>query len=177
MMTLTQTSTNGGSQELAITEKLLYINRVTKVVKGGKRLRFSALVVAGDNQSRVGIGIGKASEVPEAIRKGGVQAKKNMVTVVRKGTTIHHDAIANFGASKVLLKPATPGTGVIASDTVRAVLELAGIRDILSKSLGSPNRTNVVKATMRALTSLRDPAKEVSRRRGVPEAKTEKQDA
>lgn len=176
-MTLTQPKPNGETEELAITEKPLHISRVTKVVKGGKRLRFSALVVAGDGHGRVGVGTGKANEVPEAIRKGGVQAKKNLVSVPRRGTTIHHEVLARFGASKVLLKPALHGTGVVASDTVRAVLELAGIQDILSKSLGSSNRHNVVKATMLALTSLREPEKELARRKGIPAGQAEKANA
>lgn len=157
--------------EPVINEKPLHINRVTKVVKGGKRLRFSALVVAGDGVSRVGVGTGKANEVPEAIRKAGARARKNMITVPRRGTTICHEILAHFGASKVLLKPAAPGTGLIASETVKAVLELAGVEDVISKSLGSPTRINVVKATMNALSSLRDPEKELVIRKGAPASK------
>ncbi len=164
-------------QEPAITEKTLYINRVTKVVKGGKRLKFSALVVAGDGNGHVGVGHGKASEVPEAIRKAGVQARETMIAVPRRGTTIHHEIIARFGASRVLLKPASPGTGIIASATIGAVLELAGIKDVLSKSLGSPNRTNVVKTTMLALGKLRDPEKEIARRKGLSGSKVEEANA
>jgi small subunit ribosomal protein S5 len=163
--------THDQAPEVTISDKALHINRVTKVVKGGKRLRFGALVVAGDGNGRVGIGTGKATEVPEAIRKAGVRARKDMITVPRRGTTIYHEIVAHFGASKVLLKPAAPGTGIIASEAIKAVLELAGIGDVLSKSLGSPNRINVVKATIQALASLRDPEKEVALRKGVPESK------
>ncbi len=160
----------GESQEPTISEKALYINRVSKVVKGGKRLRFSALVVAGDGDGHVGVGMGKAAEVPEAIRKAGAQAKKRMISVPRRTNTIPHDVIAQFGASKVMMKPAAPGTGIVASDTMRAVLELAGVKDVLAKSLGSSNRVNVVKATMSGLSSLRDPKTEIPKRRGMPTA-------
>jgi small subunit ribosomal protein S5 len=141
--------------ELTINEKLIGIDRVTKVVKGGRRLRFRALVVVGDGNGHVGFGLAKAKEVPEAIRKAGSLGRKTLITVPIKGTTIPHEVIAKFGASKVLLKPAGPGTGVVASSSVRAVLNAAGIRDILTKSLGSSNPMNVVKATTLALANLR----------------------
>ena len=158
------------SAELELSEKLVYINRVAKVVKGGKRLRFSALVVVGDGQGRVGAGLGKAQEVPDAIRKAGYYARKNLITVPLKGTTIHHQVKAELGAAVVLLKPAQPGTGVIAAGAVRAVVEMAGIKDILTKSLGCANSFNVVQATLKALSTLRNPQEWVAERRGSREA-------
>jgi SSU ribosomal protein S5P len=143
--------------ELAIEEKLLDINRVTKVVKGGKNLSFRALMVVGDGKGHVGSGLAKATEVPEAIHKAGAMARKGLIEVPIVNGTIPHEILAKFGASKILLKPAAPGTGVVASNTARAVLELAGIKDILSKSLGSSSKINVVKATMIALANLKKP--------------------
>ena len=151
--------------DLILTDKLMYINRVAKVMKGGKRLRFSALVVTGDGEGHVGIGIGKANEVPAAINKGGAKAKKNLVKVSLAGSTIPYKITVRFGAAKVLLRPATPGTGVIAGGSVRAVLEACGIKDILTKSLGTANRINVAKATILALSKLRDPKQELAKRK------------
>ncbi|MDD5127462.1 MAG: 30S ribosomal protein S5 [Dehalococcoidales bacterium] len=151
--------------ELTLNENLIYINRVAKVMKGGKRLRFAALVVTGDGQGHVGIGIGKANEVPVAISKGGAQAKKNIIKVQMAGSTIPHQVKVKFGASEVLLIPAAPGTGVIAGGSVRPVLEACGIKDILTKSLGNTNRINVAKATVLALGKLRNTKEEVARRK------------
>ena len=147
-------------------EKLVCVNRVSKTVKGGRIARFAALMIVGDENGHVGYGLGKAAEVPEAIRKGIEDAKKNMITVSLKDTTIPHEVIGEFGAGKVLLKPAAPGTGIIAGKTVRAVVELAGIKNIRAKSLRSNNPANVVKATFEGLTTLRT-AEEVAQIRGI----------
>lgn len=161
--------------ELTLNDKLVYINRVSKVVKGGKRLSFSALVVTGDGNGHVGIGMGKSNEVPEAINKAGAVAKKNLIKVQLAGNTIPYQTMVKFGAAKVLLKPAAPGIGIIAGGSIRAVIEAAGIKDILTKSLGSSNRINMAKATILALSQLKDPKAELAKRKpepGKPEAVT-----
>jgi len=154
--------------DMEFTEKLVSLDRVTKVVKGGKNMHFRALVVVGDGKGHVGVGLGKAREVPEAIRKAGVSAKKNVINVVFRGDTIPHESLSKFGAARVLLKPASPGTGVIAGGGVRAVVVAAGVRDILTKSLGCANPVNVTKATVLALANLRDFKETVRRRKGLP---------
>jgi small subunit ribosomal protein S5 len=149
-----------------LTEKVVFINRSAKVVKGGRRFNFSALIVVGDKHGRVGVGLGKAGEVADAIRKGGEMARSQMVGVSLKDATIPHEVFSHYCGAKVLLRPASPGTGIIAGKTVRAVLESAGVKDVLTKSLGSKNAANVVKATLEALLSLRL-REEIYRGRGL----------
>jgi small subunit ribosomal protein S5 len=158
------------SEELPLVERVVRISRVSKVVKGGRHLSFNALVVVGDSDSHVGIGMGKADAVPDAVRKGAANARKNMMTVTLKDRTIPHEVISKYGGSVVMLKPASPGTGVIAGGSVRAVVELAGVRDILTKARRSTNPVNVVKATFKALKMLRDPQEELRRRASLAEA-------
>ncbi len=160
--------------ELTLNDKLVHINRVAKVMKGGKRLSFSALVVTGDGNGHVGIALGKANEVPLAISKGNATARRSLIKVSLAGTTIPYEVRVKFGAAKVLLKPASPGTGIIAGGSIRAVLEAAGVKDILTKSLGSANRINVAKATILALSQLKDPKEALARRKGVLNETAEK---
>lgn len=159
-------SSQDGKDSNELSEKVVFINRSSKVVKGGRRFSFSALVVVGDKHGRVGIGLGKAGEVADAIRKGGEDAKQKMVSISLRNTTIPHEVLSAFGGARVLLRPASPGTGIIAGKTVRAVVESAGVKDVLSKSLGSKNAANVAKATLAALQSLRL-REDILRARGI----------
>jgi len=165
-------SANSDSEKPEFAEKVVFINRCAKVVKGGRRFSFSALVVAGDQQGRVGLGFGKANEVSDAIKKASESSRKDMMKVNLLNATIPHEVVGQHGGGHVLLKPASPGTGIIAGGGVRAVCEVAGVKDILAKSLGSSNHANVVKATLQALTSLRMP-EEIYQMRGkkMPERK------
>lgn len=161
-----------GSASQELTEKVVFINRSAKVVKGGRRFNFSALVVVGDKRGRVGVGLGKAGEVADAIRKGGQLARQHMVGVFLKDATIPHEVFKHFGGAKILLRPASPGTGIIAGPNMRAVLESAGVKDVLTKSLGSDNPANVVKATLGALLQLRL-REDIYRSRGLAVRKPE----
>jgi small subunit ribosomal protein S5 len=169
----TDVSQAGNKEASEFVEKVVFINRSSKVVKGGRRFSFSALVVTGDKKGRVGIGLGKGGEVSDAIRKGGEVAKQAMVKVALKDSTIPHEVFSTYCGAKILLRPASPGTGIIAGKTVRAVLESAGVKDILSKSLGSSNAANVVKATLDALLQLRL-REDIFRSRGLEIKKVEK---
>ena len=154
-------------EDTGLTERTVRINRVSKVIKGGRHLSFSAMVVVGDGEGKVGIGMGKADAVPDAIKKGSTYAQKAMIDVPMKGDTIPHEITVKFGGTIVMLKPAPPGTGVIAGESVRAVVELAGIKDIVTKVRRSTNPTNVVKATLEGLQKLRDPEIETARRKAL----------
>lgn len=161
-------------EELPLTERVVKISRVAKVVKGGRHLSFSAVVVVGDMDGHVGVGMGKADAVPDAVRKGAAAAKKSIITVPLKGSTIPHEVTSKFVGSQVMLKPAGPGTGVIAGGAVRAVVELAGIKDILTKARRSTNPVNVVKATFNGLAGLKDPEQEIVKRKQLVETINER---
>jgi small subunit ribosomal protein S5 len=161
---------NARTGEAPFSERVVKISRVSKVVKGGRHLSFSALVVVGDGEGRVGVGMGKADAVPDAVRKGAVNARKNVISVYLSGSTIPHEITAKYGASVVLLKPAVPGTGVIAGGSVRAVIELAGVKDISTKARRSTNAINCVKATFKALSMLKDIDAELASRLELAEA-------
>ena len=157
-------------EDAPFVERVVRISRVAKVVKGGRHLSFNALVVVGDGEGHVGIGMGKADAVPDAVRKGAANARKNIVQITLKGSTIPHEVLTKYGGALVMMKPASPGTGVIAGGAVRAVVELAGIRDILTKARRSTNPVNVVKATFEGLKSLRDPQEEIRKREALVES-------
>ena len=159
-----------GSEEKPLTERVVKISRVAKVVKGGRHLSFTAVVVVGDGDGHVGIGMGKADAVPDAVKKGAVKARNNLITVPLKESTIPHEITAKYGASQVMLKPAAPGTGVIAGGAVRAVVELAGVKDILTKARWSTNPVNTVKAAFKGLSMLKDPEVELAKRRQFVES-------
>ena len=163
-------SSRGGFEESPLTERVVKVSRVSKVVKGGRHLRFNAVVVVGDGEGRVGIGMGKADAVPDAVRKGAFNARKNMISVPLRGSTIPHEVIAKYGASEVMIKPAAPGTGVIAGGAVRAVVEAAGVKDILTKARHSTNPVNCVKAAFLGLSTLKDPEVELAKRKQLVEA-------
>ena len=154
-------------EDAPFVERVVRISRVAKVVKGGRHLSFNAVVVVGDGEGHVGIGMGKADAVPDAVRKGAANARKNIVQITLKGSTIPHEVLTKYGGALVMMKPASPGTGVIAGGAVRAVVELAGVRDILTKARRSTNPVNVVKATFEGLKSLRDPQEEIRRRKAL----------
>lgn len=161
-------------EDAPFVERVVRISRVAKVVKGGRHLSFNALVVVGDGEGHVGIGMGKADAVPDAVRKGAANARKNIVQITLKGTTIPHEVLTKYGGALVMMKPASPGTGVIAGGAVRAVVELAGVRDILTKARRSTNPVNVVKATFEGLKSLRDPQEEIRKREALVESMAER---
>ena len=161
--------------ESPITERVVKISRVAKVVKGGRHLRFSAVVVVGNGEGQVGVGMGKADSVPDAVRKGAYNAKKNLTFVTLKGTTIPHDIIAKYGGAQVMLRPAPPGTGVIAGGSVRAVVELAGVKDIVTKVRRSSNPINAARAAFKGLSLLKDPEVELAKRRELAESASTRQ--
>ena len=161
-------------EDAPFVERVVRISRVAKVVKGGRHLSFNAVVVVGDGEGHVGIGMGKADAVPDAVRKGAANARKNIVQITLKGSTIPHEVLTKYGGALVMMKPASPGTGVIAGGAVRAVVELAGVRDILTKARRSTNPVNVVKATFEGLKSLRNPQEEIRRRKALVESMAER---